>query len=460
MFWLSSRYIRLVFTTVALLLTGVPTVSAFDVGNQISVGVYNFEPLVFVDDDGRARGLFIDVLNHVARQEGWGIRYIPGSWHECLERLKRGEIDLLGSIAYSAERAKTLDFTEEFLFLDWGLVYQQKGGNIQTIFDLEGKTVSVLRDSIYTSGFRSLLEQFGIRANLVEKNEYAQVFQSIHNHEADAGINAQVSGMRIENRYAIERTQIFFSPIKIRFAAKKGTGKPILATLDRHFSALKSDKQSVYHTQLKRWMGLYEKPTPFPVWLKWTIAILVLALMFVIGFSIILNRQVNTRTRELSDTNRELAESEKRLRQNEDRFRAIADYTYDWESWLGPGGDILWTNPAVERVTGYSPQEYRALSENLQERIKKVFLPEDRDQLTELIQQGLKERAAVNDIPFRIRRKDGVLGWVSISYQPIYAADGTYLGLRASMRDITERRKIEEDYRNVFNRMSDGFALH
>ena len=38
-------------------------------------------------------------------------------------------------------------------------------------------------------------------------------------------------------------------------------------------------------------------------------------------------------------------------------FRAIADYTYDWESWHSPDGKLLWVNTAVERMTDYRPEE-------------------------------------------------------------------------------------------------------
>jgi PAS domain-containing protein len=38
-------------------------------------------------------------------------------------------------------------------------------------------------------------------------------------------------------------------------------------------------------------------------------------------------------------------------------FRAVADYTYDWESWHAPDGRLVWVNPAVERITGYSVAE-------------------------------------------------------------------------------------------------------
>ncbi len=53
--------------------------------------------------------------------------------------------------------------------------------------------------------------------------------------------------------------------------------------------------------------------------------------------------------------------SELALRLSEQCFRAIADYTYFWEVWVGPGGRPLWTNPAIERVTGYNIREFMGL---------------------------------------------------------------------------------------------------
>jgi len=227
--------------------------------SELKVGVYNFEPLVFIDENGNAKGLFIDVLNYIAEKEKWDIRYIPGSWNECLTRLIDGKIDLLGSIAYSEQRAEKLDFTKEFLFLDWGLVYKKKGSPIETILDLEDKKISVLKGSIYTIGFKNLLDQFGIKCTLLEEDEYTQVFNSIESGKADAGINAQVYGMRIQGNYDIERTQIFFSPVKIRFAVPKGQQQVILKKLDEYFSILKADPQSVYYAFFDKWVGLYKK---------------------------------------------------------------------------------------------------------------------------------------------------------------------------------------------------------
>lgn len=127
------------------------------------------------------------------------------------------------------------------------------------------------------------------------------------------------------------------------------------------------------------------------------------------------------------------------LRESEERSRAIADYTYDWENWVAPEGKLIWANPAVERITGYSLDEY---IENPQ-RLEKLIVEEDRERIVAELNRGLKEKLSANDIPFRIRRKDGPTRWVSVSYQPIYDRQGKHLGMRSSIRDFTERREEE-----------------
>jgi PAS domain S-box-containing protein len=56
-----------------------------------------------------------------------------------------------------------------------------------------------------------------------------------------------------------------------------------------------------------------------------------------------------------------LKQAEEALRMSEENFHAIADYTVDVERWFGPDGKLLWVNPSVERLMGYSPEEVLAL---------------------------------------------------------------------------------------------------
>lgn len=120
-------------------------------------------------------------------------------------------------------------------------------------------------------------------------------------------------------------------------------------------------------------------------------------------------------------------------------FRAIADYTYDWEVWIGPPGRMLWTNPAAQRVTGYSIKEIMAMSDYP----SSIIYGQDRDRIERAFHSALKGSTG-NDVQFRIVRKDGKIIWVEMSWQPIYDDSGGSLGHRESIRDITARKETEE----------------
>ncbi len=130
---------------------------------------------------------------------------------------------------------------------------------------------------------------------------------------------------------------------------------------------------------------------------------------------------------------------ELKLREREQHFRAIADYTYDWEDWIGLDGNLVWVNPAVERITGYSPQECYQMDNYP----KPIVHPEDLEILDHDIQNGIENQTSFNNREFRCICKNDRERWLSVSWQPLYNDRGTYLGIRSSIRDITEKKHTE-----------------
>jgi len=128
------------------------------------------------------------------------------------------------------------------------------------------------------------------------------------------------------------------------------------------------------------------------------------------------------------------------LRENEERFRAIADYTYDWESWLGPDKSVQWINPAVERLTGYSFAECLAMADYP----LPLIYPADQQQVITKLYEAF-EGLAGSEINFRIQHKRGRVLWAQLSWQPIYNGQGESLGCRLSIHDIDARKQAEEE---------------
>jgi diguanylate cyclase (GGDEF)-like protein/PAS domain S-box-containing protein len=128
------------------------------------------------------------------------------------------------------------------------------------------------------------------------------------------------------------------------------------------------------------------------------------------------------------------------LSESEQRSRAIADYTYGWENWFSPDGSLRWINPAVERLTGYSPAECQAMADFPMQ----LVFGDDHALVLNCHRLGLSGQTG-HDQEFRIRRKDGRIIWVAMSWQPIFDEAGVSLGYRSSMRDISLEHHAREE---------------
>jgi diguanylate cyclase (GGDEF)-like protein/PAS domain S-box-containing protein len=141
-----------------------------------------------------------------------------------------------------------------------------------------------------------------------------------------------------------------------------------------------------------------------------------------------------------SDTT-ERMRAEERLRESEIRYRTVADHTYDMECWQDPQGKLLYVSPSSERITGYPPERFLRNAGFLES----LILPDDRDAWA--LSMRCPGAGPAQETDFRIRRRDGSLRWVTQVCRGV-TAEGRDLGLRFSLRDVTERRRVEEQLRH------------
>jgi PAS domain S-box-containing protein len=135
--------------------------------------------------------------------------------------------------------------------------------------------------------------------------------------------------------------------------------------------------------------------------------------------------------------------TENALRKSEEKFRTLVDWTYDWEKWLDPRGNIVYTSPSCERITGYSPEEFIEDPDLL----TRIVHPDDRQSYEEHHRVVHDESVGPMNIEYRIIARDGSEHWIEHVCRPLFGLDSRYLGRRVSNRDITERKRIEEDIR-------------
>lgn len=285
-----------------------PGVSPVFAGTQsVRVGIYENPPKVFIDESGRPSGIFVDIIEHIARIENWDIQYVSGTWSEGLERLSKGETDLMPDVAYSAEREKKFSFHKIPVLSSWSQIYSAKGVKIQSILDLDKKRVAFLEGSVQQESFLRLTGGFGIHISFLPVPDYKTMFEVISKGGADAGITNRFYGLMHARKAGLEDTSVVFEPANLFFAAGIGANQQLLDKIDMHLSDLKQDSQSIYYRSLNRWTS--EKVRfEVPFWLQILGIALGTGLVMSIAGAMFLKYQVNVRTRELRLINQEMEE--------------------------------------------------------------------------------------------------------------------------------------------------------
>jgi PAS domain S-box-containing protein len=399
--------------------------------DPIRVGVTQNTPLTFIEDNGKIKGFFIDILEHIAKKEGWDIEYVPSSWPECLSNLKSGKIDLLGGIAYSESRGRNFDYTFESIITNWGQIYLNKKSEIESIIDLKGKKVAVLQNDIFFNNLRKLVDQSGIKCRFIEAFEYEDVLELVEIGRCEAGLVSQIYGLQRERDYDIVKSSILLSPQKLYWAAPKGKNQELLYSLDSFLRELKNNQQSIYHQSLANWFGIGVKPT-LGRWFKWIIISFVALLSLFFTASLVLRVQVKSKTKELLIKNEELRESEERFRNVYDTA-PLAFVVWDINARV-----IDW-NKKAEALFGWAREE--VIDNNFFD----FLIPEkDRPRVKDVVNILLKGELQSHSINDNLT-KDGRIITCEWNNSPLHDNDGNIIGAISLGLDITERKQVEEE---------------
>lgn len=330
---------------------------------RIRVGVYQNRPLLFKDTDGNVKGIFSDILKHVAAKEGWTIEYMSESWAECLKDLKTGKLDILPAIAYSEQRNQIFDFTYENIISNWGQIYTGQLSNIDSILDFKGKKIAVLQNDIYYKNLRELVKKLDIECRFTEAFDYEAVLELVEAGKCDAGLVNYLYGHQHDRKYNINRSSIILSPQKIHFAVPKGKNRKLVNTLDMYVRNLKKDKSSIYYQSLSRWIGVDSKQINL-IWIYGTGAGAAGLILLFLVLNMILRSQVRKRTQELDAKNQALiSEIERRknvevaLQKNEREYRSVFENTGTATFIVEEDMTISKVNEKAAKMIGYPKLE-------------------------------------------------------------------------------------------------------
>lgn len=156
--------------------------------------------------DGERSGYSYEYQQSVAAHTGWTYEYVKGSWAELLKMLEAGEIDLMGGVSRTEERADTMLFSELPMGEDKYYLYADTTNTDISASDLttlNGKRIGMLSDALSTAEFTEWEEKHGIVTQHVEITGADDVHQKLQNQEIDGFVLNESPQWEKENLSAV-----------------------------------------------------------------------------------------------------------------------------------------------------------------------------------------------------------------------------------------------------------------
>lgn len=406
----------------AVLLLALVPLSFAD--GTVRVGVYSNPPkLAFDPQSGRLEGILGELLEEIARREGWRLEPMPCLWEQCLQMLQAGELDLMPDVARSAERATRMAFHETPALRSWSLLFTAGNELPHSPLDLAGKRIAVLTDSIQLGYLQKLLQEFGVSAEFIPVDTLDEAFAAAAQGRADLAVANQLYGDVHAERFGLRPTPILFQPSGLYYATPKGQGEEIRARIDHWLATWQGQQNSFYDQMLRRWSSddLYH---PLPKWLLWGLCALTVLLVTSLLVALRLRRKVG-------DSRLNLERSEQRMQALLSSLDACIfikgkDYCYQY---VNPRLCELFDRPE-EEILGRDDSAF--------------FAPQTLGAVREADRQVLEEgRQLVNEEKVWLLNNEQARSFMVVK-QPLRDARGQVTGVVGVATDITERQQAEE----------------
>ena len=150
----------------------------------------------YVDKNGVRRGYGYELMQALAGYTGWKFEYVKCDWSNCFDKLENGEIDIMGDISYTGERAQKMLFSDDPMGEEKYILYADLSNMDSGISDfksLDGKRVGVLLGTEPEIMLTEWENKNGIHTEHVNVYNNDDVEKKLANHEIDAFVSLEES---------------------------------------------------------------------------------------------------------------------------------------------------------------------------------------------------------------------------------------------------------------------------
>ena len=181
-----------------LLLSAVlPVKAAAETAPVKVVRVGSFEDTFnYCNERGARKGYGYELLETLSGYTGWQFEYVTCDWSDCFEKLENGEIDIMGGISYTEDRAEEMLFSDEPMGEEKYYLYADLSRADISASDfktLDGKKIGVVMGTEPEVMLTEWEEKHGIKTQHVNISNNEDVKQKLANHEIDCFVSLEES---------------------------------------------------------------------------------------------------------------------------------------------------------------------------------------------------------------------------------------------------------------------------
>ena len=161
----------------------------------VRVGLFG-DTFNYVNEKGIRKGYGYELLQTLSGYTGWQVEYVTCDWSDCFEKLENGEIDIMGAISYTEDRAEKMLFSDEPMGEEKYYLYADLSRADISASDyktLNGKKVGVLMGTEPEVMLTEWEEKYGLKTEHVNVSNNEDAKQKLANHEIDCFVSLEES---------------------------------------------------------------------------------------------------------------------------------------------------------------------------------------------------------------------------------------------------------------------------
>ena len=194
---LTRKSVCVMLSLLLLLSAVLPVKAAEETAPAKVVRVGSFEDTFnYVNEKGARKGYGYELLQTLSGYTGWQFEYVTCDWSNCFEKLKNGEIDIMGAISYTEDRAEEMLFSDEPMGEEKYYLYADLSRADISASDyktLNGKKIGVLMGTEPEVMLTEWEEKYGLKTEHVNISNNEDVKQKLADHEIDCFVSLEES---------------------------------------------------------------------------------------------------------------------------------------------------------------------------------------------------------------------------------------------------------------------------